>query len=82
VLINFCCEKIIIGFVSLVIFASSPLRHAFYETFLHVHILLALMTFITLWYHLEDKPQQNYLLAALVLWAAEVSFDISNVMRG
>ncbi|EED19952.1 ferric-chelate reductase, putative [Talaromyces stipitatus ATCC 10500] len=60
-----------VGFVALVLFASSPLRHAFYETFLHFHILLALMAFIGLWYHLDGLPQKSYLAAALVAWGIE-----------
>lgn len=66
-----------VGLVALVLSASSALRHAFYETFLHLHILLVLMTFIGLWYHLDGLPQQSYLLAALVLWGLEVSISSS-----
>lgn len=60
------------GFVALVLFASSALRHAFYETFLHLHILLALMAFIALWQHLKEFPQLVYLKVTLIAWGIEV----------
>ncbi|KAE8556804.1 hypothetical protein EYB25_001508 [Talaromyces marneffei] len=61
----------VVGFVALVLFASSALRHAFYETFLHLHILLVLMSFIGLWCHLDGLPQRVYLLGALIMWGLE-----------
>jgi NAD(P)H-flavin reductase len=61
-----------VGFVALVLFASSALRHAFYETFLHLHILLALVAFIALSQHLKELPQLVYLKAALIAWGIEV----------
>ncbi|KAH8692715.1 putative ferric-chelate reductase [Talaromyces proteolyticus] len=61
----------VVGFAALGLTASSPLRHAFYETFLHLHILLALMAFIALWYHLKDLPQRIYLLITLIAWGVE-----------
>lgn len=54
--------------------ASSPLRHAFYETFLHIHIGSALTAFIFLWIHMKGSPTRDYLLATLILWGAEVRF--------
>lgn len=50
----------------------SPLRHAWYETFLHLHILLAIMAFVALWYHLRGLYQQRVLLGTIVLWGLEV----------
>ncbi|KAI5291661.1 hypothetical protein KEM54_002050 [Ascosphaera aggregata] len=58
-----------LGFVMIAIQACSPLRHAFYETFLHLHIALAAVTFGMLWVHLNGFHQQRYLLAAIVFWA-------------
>ena len=51
----------------------SPLRHAWYEAFLHFHILLAIMAFVALWYHLRGLMQQRVLLATVVLWGLEVT---------
>ncbi|KAL1965404.1 hypothetical protein VTN77DRAFT_5841 [Rasamsonia byssochlamydoides] len=61
----------ICGFTALALHSFSALRHAFYETFLHLHIAFVLVAFIGLWYHLVDKPQQSYLLGALVMWGLE-----------
>lgn len=52
--------------------ASSALRHAFYEIFLHLHVALAILAIVALWYHLDGLPAQKYLLAVIVVWAFEV----------
>jgi hypothetical protein len=63
-----------VAFVAISMHSFSALRHAFYETFLHVHILLVLVSFVGLWMHLLDyKTPRRFLLAAIVLWATEVS---------
>ena len=51
--------------------ASSPFRHAFYETFKIIHLLLAIATVIGTWYHLVGMgsfPRLSYLIAAIVVW--------------
>ena len=58
----------------LVILLQSPsiVRHAFYETFLHVHILLAIIAVVVLWLHLIGLPhQKQLLLPAIVCWVIE-----------
>lgn len=57
----------------------SPIRHAFYEAFLHFHILLAVMAFVGLWYHLEGLAMQRVLLATVILWGLDVSCPASPV---
>ncbi|CAG7963025.1 unnamed protein product [Penicillium salamii] len=61
----------ILGFLFIVLQSLSPARHAFYELFLHLHIALALMSFIALWYHLKNLPQQQVLLGTLILWGLD-----------
>lgn len=56
--------------------SPSPIRHAFYETFLHLHIALVAAAFTLLWIHLKDKVAQAYLLTAIMLWALEVSNNL------
>ncbi|KAL2142450.1 hypothetical protein VTI28DRAFT_1159 [Corynascus sepedonium] len=57
--------------------ASSPVRHAFYETFLNIHIILALIAFICTWVHCVSAsvagglPQTPWILAIMLLWLAE-----------
>ncbi|EYE94600.1 ferric reductase family protein [Aspergillus ruber CBS 135680] len=59
------------AFTGLMVHSPSPIRHAFYETFLHLHIAMAAVAFGFLWVHLKGLPAQNYLLVAIVFWALE-----------
>ncbi|KAL3458908.1 ferric reductase like transmembrane component-domain-containing protein [Aspergillus heterothallicus] len=59
------------AFVFLVIHSPSPIRHAFYETFLHLHICIAVTSFIFLWAHLNGRHAQRFLLGAILLWTTE-----------
>lgn len=51
----------------------SPIRHAWYEAFLHFHIILAILAFVALWYHLQNLAMQKVLLVTLILWGLDVS---------
>ncbi|KAJ5758803.1 hypothetical protein N7520_005959 [Penicillium odoratum] len=57
--------------VALLLHSPSPIRHAFYETFVHLHFALAAVFMGFLWVHLNGMASQNYLLAAIILWALE-----------
>jgi ferredoxin-NADP reductase len=57
----------------LALHSFSTLRHAFYETFLHLHIAFVLLAFVGLWLHLKGREQQNVMLVVLLAWALEVS---------
>ncbi|KAI2907029.1 hypothetical protein CBS147371_10843 [Aspergillus niger] len=59
------------AFTALLVHSPSPIRHAFYETFLHLHIVFVVLSFAFLWIHLDGMVSQNYLLAAIILWALE-----------
>ncbi|KAJ5634642.1 Riboflavin synthase-like beta-barrel [Penicillium herquei] len=61
----------LLGFVFIVLQSVSPLRHSFYELFLHLHIALAIMTFVALWYHLKNLLQQRVLMGTLILWGLD-----------
>lgn len=58
------------------------LRHAFYETFKKLHILLVIMLIVGIWYHLTlfDIPQINLLYAPIGLWACERLLRVLRVM--
>jgi len=62
-----------IAFVLIGIQASSPIRHAAYETFKHLHIALVILSIVTIYYHLSlsDLPQVTLLYGAIAVWAAE-----------
>ncbi|KAI1161449.1 ferric reductase like transmembrane component [Nemania serpens] len=66
-----------IALVALFFLSLSPVRHAFYETFLNGHIILALIIFVTTLVHCASAaipgglPQLPYMIAILVLWFLE-----------
>jgi predicted ferric reductase len=66
-----------IALVLLLIASLSPLRHAFYETFLNLHILLALVIFVSTWVHCATAsipsglPQLPWIMAIMALWFAD-----------
>lgn len=53
--------------------ASSVVRHAFYETFLHLHQILALLTVVGVYVHLEvaKLPAFPYIRYAIAIWVFE-----------
>lgn len=59
------------AFTVLMLHSPSPIRHAFYETFVHSHFAIAAVSFGFLWVHLNGLAAQMYLLAAVILWALE-----------
>ena len=64
-----------VAVVAIVLQSSSILRHAFYETFLHLHIALIILAIVGIWNHLDGLPAKGYLKAVIVIWAAEVSLS-------
>ncbi|KAJ5970898.1 uncharacterized protein N7479_000816 [Penicillium vulpinum] len=66
-----CGLLAILGFLCIFIQSLSPARHAFYELFLHLHIALAVFSFVALWYHLQHLLQQRVLLGTLILWGLD-----------
>ncbi|EAW09660.1 ferric reductase family protein [Aspergillus clavatus NRRL 1] len=59
------------AFVGLMVHSVSPIRHAFYETFLHLHIAMVVVSIVGLWIHLKGLPAQTYLLVAIIFWGLE-----------
>lgn len=59
--------------VAISIQASSPLRHAFYETFKVLHISLAVLSLVALWYHLipDDFPGGDFLFVVIAAWVLD-----------
>ncbi|RGP77930.1 hypothetical protein FLONG3_3999 [Fusarium longipes] len=58
----------------LALLSLSPVRHAFYETFLNVHIILAFVAFVATWAHCASSalpgglPQLPWIMAIMALW--------------
>ncbi|KAL1955175.1 hypothetical protein VTO42DRAFT_8940 [Malbranchea cinnamomea] len=69
-----------VAFVVLVLHSPSAVRHAFYETFLHLHIALVILAFAGLWIHLARHPQRRFLTSAIVLWAAERAVRFARII--
>jgi predicted ferric reductase len=61
------------AFVALIIQAASISRHAFYETFKFMHIGLAILSIIGLWYHLDmaQLPQIKWLIPVVPIWIGD-----------
>ncbi|KAI1969881.1 hypothetical protein LOZ53_006365 [Ophidiomyces ophidiicola] len=62
-----------LAFTFLFIQSPSPLRHAFYETFLHLHQLGALVAIVGLYMHLDvdNLPQLPWLRFIIGIWVIE-----------
>ncbi|KAK5636155.1 hypothetical protein RRF57_011867 [Xylaria bambusicola] len=66
-----------LALVILFFLSLSPVRHAFYETFLNVHIILAFIIFATTLIHCTSAaipgglPQLPYMIAIFLLWFFE-----------
>lgn len=59
-------------FFSLIIgLAAAPLRARFYDSFLIMHILMAVVFFATLWYHVEAQFFLQYLWPIVAIWPLE-----------
>ena len=62
-----------VALVIIIIQATSVIRHAFYETFLHIHQLLAIATIVGVKIHckLAHLPGEGYIDWAIALWVLE-----------
>lgn len=68
----------LVGTVSMIflsLHSPSPIRHAFYETFLHLHQLVAFAAFLGVYFHLhmDHLPQRTWITAVAVIWFLERS---------
>lgn len=73
-----------IALLVIMVVAVSPIRHAFYETFLNFHIFLALVIFVCTWIHcaaskLGALPQLPWIVAIVVLWFVERLWRMANL---
>ncbi|KAI9721578.1 MAG: hypothetical protein M1828_005068 [Chrysothrix sp. TS-e1954] len=62
--------------------AWSPVRHAFYETFINIHRLAALFAFIGVYVHCDKGhlPQLPYIQLVFALWAFEWVFRSGRIV--
>ena len=69
-----------IALLAILLQTPSPVRHAFYETFLHIHIALIILTLIFLWQHLSSFIQRRYLGAAILIWIVELALRFTSLL--
>ncbi|KAJ5466036.1 hypothetical protein N7530_009823 [Penicillium desertorum] len=62
-----------VAMVFLCLHSPSPIRHAFYETFLHLHQLAAVFAFLGVYLHLQidDLPQQSWGHTIAAIWLGD-----------
>ncbi|KAF2455767.1 ferric reductase like transmembrane component-domain-containing protein [Lineolata rhizophorae] len=70
----------VVAFVFLLLQSPSVLRHAFYETFLHGHILGAALAVGAVWVHLKDRPQRSFLVAVIAIWVIERTLRLGMIV--
>ncbi|KAJ5204725.1 uncharacterized protein N7498_005604 [Penicillium cinerascens] len=72
-----------VSMVFLVLHSPSPLRHAFYETFLHLHQLAALLAFLGVYVHLnlDSLPQRTWANAIAAIWLIERSLRVLRLVH-
>ncbi|KAM0713822.1 hypothetical protein Q7P37_010784 [Cladosporium fusiforme] len=61
--------------------APAPVRHAFYETFLNVHRLMALIALIGVWIHIDaaNLPFRSYMRLCFALWGGEWAWRLARI---
>ncbi|MCJ1445239.1 MAG: hypothetical protein MMC23_005744 [Stictis urceolatum] len=74
-----------IGTVAMVIIliqSPSPIRHAAYETFLHIHQLLAFATLLGVFVHakLGPLPQIPYIILIICIWSYDRIFRLTRLL--
>ena len=58
--------------LTILVQSNSALRHAFYETFLYLHIVLVILILVVTWMHLDGLPQRRWLGVTIISWGIEV----------
>ncbi|KAF5873267.1 putative ferric reductase protein [Botrytis fragariae] len=70
------------SFVLILLTSPSPIRHAFYETFLNLHIIFAAVAIAGVWIHCDipSLPQKPYIRAVAFLWVADRVFRMARLI--
>ncbi|KAF2432090.1 hypothetical protein EJ08DRAFT_695889 [Tothia fuscella] len=68
--------------ITAILFQSpSIVRHAFYETFLHTHILLAILALAAVWVHLKDFAlMKSFIKGCIAIWAFDRGARILRIL--
>ena len=65
---------------TIILTSWTAFRHAFYETFLHIHIALVSLIMAALWIHLDGLQQMTYLKAVISIWVIERLIRLSSLI--
>ncbi|KAF7595616.1 hypothetical protein BBP40_005364 [Aspergillus hancockii] len=71
-----------VAMIFLSLHSPSPIRHAFYETFLHLHQLAAALAFVGVWIHLDldGLPQKPWAIAIMTIWGFDRLARFSRIL--
>jgi len=71
-----------IAMILIFIQTPSPIRHAFYEIFLHLHQALAIAALIGIWHHanIASLPQKSMMYAIMTIWITERSIRLFRLL--
>jgi DMSO/TMAO reductase YedYZ heme-binding membrane subunit len=72
-----------VAMIFLCLHSPSPIRHAFYETFLHLHQLAAVLAFLGVYLHLklDNLPQQSWAFTIAAIWILERSARLIRLLQ-
>lgn len=72
----------IVAMVAIFIQTPSPIRHAFYEVFLHLHQFLAIAVLVGIYYHanIASLPQKAMMYVIVAIWVLERSTRLLRVL--
>ena len=71
-----------VAMILILVQSPSAVRHAFYETFLHIHQVLAFATVLGVYVHCKQGklPQMNYLQWIVAIWVLERSIRMIRIL--
>ena len=72
-----------VAMIFLALHSPSPVRHAFYETFLHLHQLAAVLAYLGVFLHLklDNLTQLSWAIAIAVIWFLERSARLIRLLH-
>jgi ferredoxin-NADP reductase len=72
-----------VSMIFLCLHSPSPIRHAFYETFLHLHQLAAVLAFLGVYLHLQldSLPQRSWSQVIAAIWLLERGARLFRLIR-
>ncbi|KAI9785185.1 MAG: hypothetical protein M1839_000823 [Geoglossum umbratile] len=65
--------------ILLLMHSPSPIRHAFYETFLHLHIVLVVLFIVGVWIHVRTYSFLKLLQLPVAVWALDRAFRLISI---